>query len=499
MRARCTEGKLYDVRPYRALLYEIMTPTPRFAFINPPFRDGTIFMKEIGRCGRRSIGGELWPQTGLGYLAAVARQAGADVRLFDAMALGWDFDETLARLAEFDPELLVLLSTTPTFNSDRQFMDVLHERLDTVSILAVGTHVTALPKETLEGSAADAVLLGEGERFIERIARDWPGRLEPADGLAIKWNGSIDIRPERETVDDLDTLPTPARDLLPTRRYTMPFTEGRPFATVVPNRGCPYPCTFCRAGDVWGKKVRTRSPERIVEELTELRDVWGIRDITFMTDTLLTRDAWAESLFDAMNDADLDLRWIGNARVDEVRSGTLEKMKKSGCQLLSFGIESGNQSILDATRKGITLQQSLDGIRKVRAAGITAFAYFILGLPGETQETIEETIAFAKELEADYVNFHIATPFPGTEFYDRAVANGWLISADWEDFEEEGSAVISYPHLSADELVAAQKRAMWSLYTAPSRLFRELRRIRSPRDFLAKAKAGARVLLRSRA
>ena len=174
-----------------------MTATPRFAFINPPFRDGTIFMKEIGRCGRRSIGGELWPQTGLGYLAAVARQAGADVRLFDAMALGWDFEETLAHLGEFDPELLVLLSTTPTFNNDRRFMAIVRERFDTVSILAVGTHVTALPQETLEVSAADAVLLGEGDKEVGAIHRGvsaaQPDRLGFLDGLTRFFGESVEI------------------------------------------------------------------------------------------------------------------------------------------------------------------------------------------------------------------------------------------------------------------------------------------------------------------
>ena len=240
--------------------------------------------------------------------------------------------------------------------------------------------------------------------------------------------------------------------------------------------------------------MRTRGPERIAAELKDLRERWGIRDITFMTDTLLTRADWAESLFDALIEADLGIDWIGNARVDEVRPDLLAKMKKSGCRLMSFGIESGNQKVLDGTRKGITLQQSLDGIRMVKKSGITSFAYFILGMPGETKETIAETIAFAKKLDADYVNFHIATPFPGTAFYEQAKANGWLLSTNWEDYEEEGSAVISYPDLSAQDLVDAQKRAMRALYTSPSRIAKELLRIRGPKDFLAKAKAGLRML-----
>lgn len=467
---------------------------PRFLFLNPPYRDGSIYMKEMGRCGRRSIGGELWPQTGLGYLASCVRQTGSETELYDAMALGWDWNQTLERIESFAPDLLVLLSTTPTVNNDASFMDEVRKRLPNVTLLIAGTHVTALPEDALRDTPSDGVILGEGERVVRRLAATWNGRLEPIPGLACKQNGSIEVHPERDFIEDLDELPDPARDLMPTRQYTMPFTEGRPFATIIPSRGCPYPCTFCRAGDVWGRKVRTRSPKRIVAELLDLRDRWGVRDITFMTDTLLTRADWAESVFDAMIEADLGIQWIGNARVDEVRPDLLAKMKKSGCRLMSFGIESGNQRVLDGTRKGITLQQSLDGIRLVKEAGITSFAYFILGMPGETKETIEETIAFAKKLNADYVNFHIATPFPGTTFYDQAKDNGWLLSTDWEDYEEEGSAVISYPDLSAQDLIDAQKRAMRALYTTPSRLAKELLRIRSPRDFLAKAKAGLRML-----
>ncbi len=467
---------------------------PRILFCNPPYVNGTIFMKEMGRCGRRSIGGELWPQTGLGYLASTAREAGAEVRVFDSMALEWTWEKTLDEFEAFHPDILVLLSTTPTIANDTAFAQNVRDRIPKPVILWAGTHVTALPRESLENSCAEGAILGEGESVIRRLITEWDGTLRPGKGLAVKSGGEIIISPERDTIENLDDLPDPARDLLPTRQYTMPFTEGRPFATIIPSRGCPYPCTFCRAGDVWGRKVRTRSPERIVSEILDLRDRWGVKDITFMTDTLLTQRTWAESVFDAMIEADLGIEWIGNARVDEVRPHLLEKMKKSGCRLMSFGIESGNADVLAGTKKGITLQQSLDGIRAVREAGITAFAYFILGMPGETQETIQESIDFAKTLDADYVNFHIATPFPGTEFYEQAKANGWITTYNWEEYEEEGSAVISYPHLSAQDLIQAQKRAMRSLYATPSRMAKELLKIRSTKDFVAKAKAGLRML-----
>jgi len=471
-----------------------MNPRPRCLFINPPMRNGTIYMKEIGRCGRRSIGGELWPQTGLAYLAAVAREQGCAVELFDAMALGWRWEESLAQASRFAPNLIVILVTTPTFTNDAAYTQAIRKILPEAQIALVGTHVTALPEDSLLESQADFGILGEAEPVLAEMLMRWPDELERVSGLA-RWQGAQVIRnPEQMFVESLDDLPDPARDLLPIHRYRMPFTEGRPFATVIPCRGCPYPCTFCRAGDVWGKKVRVRSPERVVRELLEIQNRFGIRDVAFMTDSLLTNREWAMNLFREMISGGIELDWIANARADQVDPELLGLMKQSGCRLISFGIESGCQEMLDSMKKHLTLEQCREGIRMTRKAGIAAFAYFILGLPGETRDTIRETIRFARTLHADYVNFHIATPFPGTEFYEQARTNGWLISNRWEDYEEEGSAVVSYPDLSASDLVAAQKRAMLAFYLSPGYLVREILRIRGWGDLKAKCKAGWRMM-----
>ncbi|MFH1738682.1 MAG: radical SAM protein [bacterium] len=467
---------------------------PRCLFLNPPVRGGTIYMKEIGRCGRKSIGGELWPQTGLAYLAAVARERDCTVTLHDAMTLGWDWKETLTRAEEFNPDLVVILATTPTFPNDAAFVSVLRERVPKARIGLVGTHVTALPGESLAKSRADFVLLGEAEETLGEIVERWGEDLDSVDSVGVLRDGEVVLGTRRPLIEPLDSLPDPARDLLPVSRYTMPFTEGRPFATVIPSRGCPFLCTFCRAGDVWGRKVRVRSPERVVKELIEIGERFSIRDVTFMTDTLLANRDWALSLFREMSKAHLGTQWIGNARADQVDPELLDAMKRSGCSLMSYGIESGSQEMLDSMKKHLTLQQCLDGVRMTKEAGITAFAYFILGMPGETKETIQESIDFARRLDADYVNFHIATPFPGTEFYRQAKESGWLINDKWEDYEEEGSAVVSYPNLSAKELVAAQKRAMALLYATPSRLFKEILSIRSFSDLIAKCRAGVRMV-----
>ncbi len=187
-------------------------------------------------------------------------------------------------------------------------------------------------------------------------------------------------------------------------------------------------------------------------------------------------------------------RWVCNSRVDTINYELATEMKASGCELVSFGVESGNEGVLESSKKGITLNQIREGIAATKRAGILTFAYFIIGLPGETPETIEDTIRFAKEIDPDYCNFHIAIPFPGTELYSEAKRNGWLLHEDWEKYEEMGSAVLKTPFLSPEMAIKAQRRATRSLYLRPKRILAELRRLRSPHDLWIRTRAALRLL-----
>ena len=169
-------------------------------------------------------------------------------------------------------------------------------------------------------------------------------------------------------------------------------------------------------------------------------------------------------------------------------------MKRAGCRLVSYGLESGSPEVLRLARKGITLEQSERAIRLTREAGILSMAYFVLGLPGENAETAERSLRFACRVDPDYVNFHIATPFPGTDLYEEARQRGWLRSDNWDDYEEEGSAVLQVGELKPADLEREQRRAMRAFYLRPRRLVRELARLRSWDDFAAKARAGWRML-----
>ena len=471
--------------------------------LNPSHLRGIRYMKELGRCGRKNVAGETWPQTGLAYLAAMVEKDGHKARIIDAMTVGMTIEELEREVTGFAPDLIVAEVSTPTFRNDAKVMRRLKAlRPDAVTSMA-GTHVSALPEESLRESGVDLLLINEAEATISELCAllsEYPDISRHKDalgkiaGLAFMNDEECVITPDRGYVKDLNALPFPARHLLPNESYKMPFFEDKPFVTLIPTRGCPWKCTFCRAGSVWGRAVRTRCPENVIEEIRQVKSDFAITSIVFMTDSLTLNKRWAKEFFEALAEAHLGVEWICNSRVDAVDVEMLDLMKRAGCTLISYGIESGSQAILDAVKKEISLEQAAEAIRLTRKAGITAMAYFIIGLPGETWDTIEQTLQFAEQIDTDYVNFHIATPFPGTEFYETAKKNGWLTSENWEDYEEEGSAVVRTEALSTDDLKRAQKMAMRKFYLRPSRLMREILRTKSTKEFMAKLNAGKSIL-----
>ena len=492
-------------------------------------------MKEVGRCGRRAIGAEIWPQTGLAMLGAMVEREGHVARIIDCMAEPMSAEELERECHDWRPDVIIANSATPTIRNDAEVLERL-ARATAALCGFVGPHVSALPERTLEETRADFGLINEAEETVAELVRALAALMAAAAGpgdhstavrvrqtlgtiRGLVWRhppmdeaghvarpdqkhlrdseavpGRIEVNAVRPLIDDLDALPLAARHLLPNDAYRMPFFGDHPFATIIPARGCPWPCTFCRAGRVWGRKIRNRSVENVMREVRSLGGEFGIRRLVFMTDSLTLDRKWAGELFAALEALDEPVDWICNSRVDSVDAEMLAAMKRAGCRMISFGVESGCQEILDLSKKRITVEQSERAVALAREAGIPTMAYFILGLPGETRQTVARTAAFARRLNPDYVNFHIATPFPGTPLYEEAVRKGWLTSDRWEDFEEEGSVVMEAGELTGEELRRAQRRAMRSFYLRPSKLAREALAVRSWGDLAARLRAGWRML-----
>jgi len=468
-------------------------------FLNPPSPDGDVFIRDLCRVGRRSQERIIWPQTSLAQLAAMV-PSDHSVEVLDCIALGIGWDALRRRLEDDPPRFLITHVTAPTLTNDL-YATFLAKTVGAVTI-AFGTHVTPLAQETLEAfPSLDFVIRGEPEWTLRELigaleqtggeGLDNHGVLSHVHGLAYRDGGQTVLNAERE-FGNLDDLPLPLHHLLPLERYQLPMVRGK-YAFVTTSRGCPGQCTFCIKHVMWQNSVRVRSPERVVEELRLLTSL-GVHNIHFEADLFTANRQQVSNICRLITEEDLDIRWTCNSRVDTVDPELLRSMKRAGCWMIAWGIESGSAEILRRARKGITLEKVERALRWSREAGIGNWGYFVIGLPGETEETIRRTVRFAKSLPLDLALFHIAVPYPGTPFYHEAQEKGWLHMRRWEDYDMSASTVLDYPDLSSQRLVRAAQQATreWSLRPGPAWTF--LRSAADPRSWKSLWRIGQQQL-----
>jgi radical SAM superfamily enzyme YgiQ (UPF0313 family) len=366
-----------------------------------------------------------YPSLGLGYLAAIAEQEGHTAAIFDmGLRPKTPIAQEVAGIVAWQPDVIAYTSMTTSFQSVEESTALLKAALPGVPIIIGGPHATTLPEMTLQNPNIDFLVYGEGEY----VFRDWlrqidSGRDDWSANSGLWWKdeaGNVFNGGERELIPDLDELPFPARHLFDLKRYPLYAPSGEQMVTVLTSRGCPYACSFCFKGIV-GRTYRQRSPENIVAELRELIDRYGVRNFYFMDDLFTINVKRLEAILDYFIEQDLGVRWRCLARVDRVNPALLEKMQRAGCRQIHFGIESGNPEILKRTAKHIDLEQVRQAIEWTEEAGIMSKGYFILGLPGDNEETMSETIEFAASLRLSEAMFSIATPMPGTELWEELV------------------------------------------------------------------------------
>lgn len=375
------------------------------------------------------------PPLGLAYLAAALEAAGIEVRVLDWVVYPYSEAALAKVLDEFKPALAGL--TAVTMNVDRALAVARAvKRFAPGTVTAMGgPHVTFCARETLEACPAlDVAVLGEGEQTLVELCRavESGNDLDTVRGIAWRSGQEVRFTPRRGFIRDLDRLPMPARHLLPLGRYR---ALGMPLSMTT-SRGCPHACIFCVGRRMVGARVRFRSPALVADEMEALARL-GFHQVN-LADDLFTADARrCTAVCDEILRRGLHVKWTSFARVDTVSEDLFRKMRAAGCTAVSFGIESGNAGILKTIQKGITLDQVVSAVDMCAGAGVTPFASFILGLPGETPETLRETLAFAKRLESRGLvyGFHLLAPFPGTAVRDRAAGLGLRIfSGVWSDY-----------------------------------------------------------------
>jgi anaerobic magnesium-protoporphyrin IX monomethyl ester cyclase len=305
-------------------------------------------------------------------------------------------------------------------------------------------------------------------QYKPAIREDGSVDMHGIKGLAWRKGDEIVINFPRPFISDLDDLPIPMHELLPLQKYRMPLIKG-PFTFIVTSRGCPAGCTYCIKHVSYQYTARLRSPSLIMEELWQLKNL-GINNIHMYSDLFTVNRDQVMELCQRMIDEKINIKWTSNSRVDYVDEEMLQMMGKAGNWLISWGIESGNEQILKHARKGAYPDKAKRALIWAKKAGIMNWGYFIIGLPGETEATIRQTIDFSKKLPLDIALFHVAAPYPGTPFFFEVVENGWFRKGTrWEQVDMDKGTVLDYPDLPAERLLYWQKRAWreWAFRPGP--------------------------------
>jgi anaerobic magnesium-protoporphyrin IX monomethyl ester cyclase len=392
------------------------------------------------------------PPLGLAYLAAALEKAGVEVEILDFVVFPYIAADFRSKLEQFAPDIVAATAVTMTF--DRAIRIIQEARRWSPACLTVmgGPHVTFCAQETLAAfPELDLVALGEGEETLVEIAaeagkgRNW----QRIPGLVFRQGGSMVSTGKRPHPIDVNTLELPARHLLALGRYR---TLGMPISMTT-SRGCPYACIFCVGRKMVGAKVRYRDPIKVVDEM-EILAGYGFCQINVADDLFTANAQHCLAVCDEILKRDLKVKWTSFARVDTVSLKVLQRMKAAGCQAVSFGIESGNAEILKTIRKGITLSQVIEAVNLCNQAGLLPHGSFILGLPGETPETLKETLAFGEKLKKLGVSygFHLLAPFPGTRVRkDCAELGITILSNDWSDYHAN-RAIVETPAVTRQML-----------------------------------------------
>lgn len=429
------------------------------------------------------------PPSDLMYLAAVAEQAGYIAKIKD-YSQGGDLAEDLR---EFQPDYLLINAATPTLESDLKALKTAKEICPDVITLAKGAAFLTLSTQVMaEHPELDVIIFKEAEQTLKEILED----KQKSDILGIYYrdNDEVKFTGERPYIENLDEIPFPARHLVDNSIYRRP-DNNKVQAVIKVSRGCPFHCFFCLATPVSGEKVRKRSIGNIIAEIKECVEKYNIDNFVFWSDIFNIDRQWTLDLCQAIIDSGLKITWSANTRADTADLEMAKMMYKSGCRLVSIGVESGSQYMLDKIGKRIKLDDVRRTVSIFKKAKIRIYNYFVIGLPFETEETAEETIKFAIELDSDFISFYTATPLPGSRFYDYAVEH------DLFDKETSFENAYYYPavnthSLSRERVFELHKSAIKRFYLRPLYILKMLSRIRSLAEVKSYFTAGINLLFR---
>lgn len=461
----------------------------KVVLINPPWRRGyTISRDHMAGFGFEVRSTNLIPPLSLAYAASVLIEKGFEVEILDAVALGLSKQEAMDHVLEKGFQLACINTATPSIKEDLAFLDSLKELKPDAIYLTTGPHAALFAQEALMSSKADGIIRGPLELTLPEVAEamrqgtSW----KSIKGLSCRPDShphDIIHTPDRPFIEDLDDLPFPARHLLPMDKYRSALLGLKPFTTLISSQGCPYPCSYCPYRVAQGSVWRPRRPHRVVEELEEVVKTFGVREVLFR-DPVFTFDRQrAMEIAQLLKEKGIEIAWRCETRIDLVDEELLKAMAMAGLKGINLGFESASPSVLQgAKRKPFDESQAQKCMRTCEALGIKTMAFFILGLPGEDEKSLLETINLAKRLSPDYAQFTIATPYPNTDYYYELKEKG-LLKEDWSLFTSR-APLGATEHLTNKQLQKGLRQAYLSFYLQPHYIIKRLKDFREPRELL---------------
>lgn len=441
----------------------------RILTLNPPFLPN---FSRASRSPEVTKGGCLYYPYWLAYATGVLEKEGFDVKLIDGVAADWGMHDVMKFVDKFKPDLTVISTSTPSIFNDIDYGVKIKKRTGSFVTL-VGTHVTALPGEALKRKGIDSVARGEYDYTIRDLVYTLKsGRpLKKIKGLSFKQKRKIIHNPNRPLIKDLDEIPFASKVYerhLDIKRYFYP-TVQHPEVTILTSRGCKFQCAFCLYANIfWKGTYRFRSAKNVADELEYIENNLDVKEVMFEDATFsaaYTKDRVREICKEIIK-RKIEIGWVANSRAD-VDYETLNLMKKAGCRELCVGFESAEQAVLNGIPKGLVLRQSRKFMEAANNAGIVVHGCFILGLPGETKETVEKTIDFALELDPETIQVFPMMVYPGTPAFKWAEKNGFLRTKDWSKWiKNDGThnCMIIRPELTSKYLVEKCDEALKKFY-----------------------------------
>jgi len=460
-----------------------MQKVKKIMLIQPPVTRPKDFSSDVVRIS-------VFFPLGIGYLAAVIEKTGKyEVSILDALIEG-DVDrgttleggqkirygltdqEIAERVKDFSPDLVGVSCLFSAMQPDMVNVCKIIKKVNPkIKTVVGGTHVSLMAKEILlESEAIDFAIEGEAEiTLLEFLKSLEEGKgFSHLNGFVFRKQGSVEYKPKNQYIEDLDSLPHPARHLVNMNKYfdsakSHGFYRETPYTQMITSRGCPCKCTFCALGDHWGSRQRLRSAEDVFDEIEYLIKEYGVKEIHFEDDNLTGDKKRAIELFDGMIERKFNIKWHipSGIAVYTLSEDFLDKMKASGCYSISLAIESGNQDVVtNLMNKPVNLKVVPDLATRIRKAGMDVRGFFIIGFPGETKETIQQTIDFARSIELDWTYFSIASPLPHTEMYKTCIKKGYIKDKDFDPIRSFHRSIIRTPEFDPEYLYQVREQAI---------------------------------------